>query len=131
MFSPSDFRDLFQPNYCERRVWLAANRPELALEDVEFNELIQGKGLAVEDAHVTTVGPVEIPAYPVGDMPSGFEETRRLIELKTPIIYQGVLMSKDGEFTVVPDLMLLLFYPVQDCPRPLEGDMHEAGDVIF
>ncbi len=107
MFSPSDFRDLFQPNYCERRVWLAANRPDLALEDVEFIELVQGKGLAVEDAHVRTVGPVETPIYPIGDIPLGCKETGRLIESKTPIIYQGVLMSKDGQFTVIPDLMIL------------------------
>lgn len=107
MFSPSDFRELFQPNYCERRVWLTANRPDLASEDVEFIELVQEKGLAVEDAHVKTVGPVETPEYEIGDFPTGFEETRRLIESKTPIIYQGVLMSKDGQFTVIPDLLIL------------------------
>lgn len=107
MFSPSDFRDLFQPNYCERRVWLDANRPDLAFEDIEFNELVRDKGLAVENAHVETVGPVEIPVYPIGDIPSGFAETCRLIESKTAIIYQGVLMSKDGMFTVIPDLLIL------------------------
>lgn len=107
MFSPSDFRELFQPNYCERRVWLAANRPDLAFEDIEFNELVKGKGLAVEDAHVRTVGPVETPIYPEGDIPSGFEETLHLIESKIPIIYQGVLMSRDGQFTVIPDLLIL------------------------
>lgn len=106
MFSPSNFRDLFQPHYCERRVWLAANRPDLALEDVEFNKLVQGKGLAVEDAHVKTVGPVEMPVYPAGDMPTGFEETQQLIKSKTPIIYQGVLISKDDRFTVIPDLII-------------------------
>jgi len=88
-------------------VWLAANRPDLAFEDIEFNELVKGKGLAVEDAHVQTVGPVESPTYPEGDISSGFEETLKLIKSKIPIIYQGVLMSHDGQFTAIPDLLIL------------------------
>ncbi|MCJ7655589.1 MAG: hypothetical protein MUO97_09905, partial [Dehalococcoidia bacterium] len=128
MFSPSDFRNLFKPNYCERRVWLASNQPDLALEDVEFNELLQGKGAAVEDAHVKVVGPIEKPIYPMGDMPSGFEETRRLIESKTPIIYQGVLMSRDGEFIAVPDLLILDeasgHYKIRDVKLATNLDRH-------
>lgn len=107
MFSPSDFRDLFQPCYCGRRVWLAVNRPDLRFEDITFSDLVQRKGLALEDSHVQTVGPVETPEYPEGDIPSGFVEKCRLIELKAPIIYQGVLMSEDDQFTVIPDVLIL------------------------
>lgn len=128
MFSPSDFRELFQPKYCERRIWLAANRPDLAVIDIEFSELVQSKGLAIEDAHVQTVGPVETPEYPVGDIPSGFEETCRLIESKTPLIYQGVLISKDGQFTVIPDLLILEektgHYKIRDVKLATKLDNH-------
>jgi len=48
MFSPSDFRNLFQPCYCQRRVWLAANRPDLAAPDIDFVQLMQEKGIAAE-----------------------------------------------------------------------------------
>lgn len=107
MFSPSDFRDLFQPNYCERRVWLAANQPELAAADVEFSELVITKGQEVEESHVQTVGPVERPDYEPFDMPKGFEETLRLIKAETPIVYQGVLMTEDKALVAIPDLLIL------------------------
>ena len=128
MFSPSDFRGLFQPNYCERRIWLYANRPDLAFENVEFNELTQDKGRAVEDAHVETVGPIEVPVYTKGDIPSGFEETLKLIEFKTPIIYQGVLMSKDGMLSAIPDLLILDKktdrYKIRDVKLAINFDSH-------
>ncbi len=107
MFSPSDFRELFQPNYCERRIWLNVNCPELAVKDTDFIEMVQEKGLAVEKAHVQTVGPTQEPEYEKGDMPAGYEATLRLIESKVPIIYQGVLISKDGQFGAIPDLIIL------------------------
>ena len=107
MFSPSDFRELFQPNYCERRIWLNANCPELAVKDTDFIEMVQEKGLAVEKAHVQTVGPIQEPEYEEGDIPAGYEDTLRLIVSKVPIIYQGVLISKDGQFSAIPDLIIL------------------------
>ena len=106
MFSPSYFRELYQPNYCERRVWLNANCPEFAVKDTDFIKMVQEKGLAVEKAHVQTVGPIEEPEYEGGDLSSGFEETLRLIKSKTPIIYQGVLISSDGKFGAIPDLII-------------------------
>ena len=106
MFSPSYFRELYQPNYCERRVWLNANCPELAVKDVDFIEMVQEKGLDVERAHVQTIGPTQEPEYEKGDLPSGFEDTLRLIKSKTPIIYQGVLISNDGQFGAIPDLII-------------------------
>jgi len=106
MFSPSYFRELYQPNYCERRVWLNANCPELAVKDVDFIEMVQEKGLDVERAHVQTIGPTQEPEYEKGDLPSGFEDTLRLIKSKTPIIYQGVLISSDGQFGAIPDLII-------------------------
>jgi hypothetical protein len=96
MFSPSGFRDLLRPSYCERRVWLASNRPDLAIPDVDFVKLVQEKGIAAEEAHVQTVGPVETPEYPEYEFPTGFEETLKMIESKVPIIYQGILISKDN-----------------------------------
>ena len=66
MFSPSDFRNLFQPCYCERRVWLAANRPQLAIKNADFVQLLQEKGISVEKAHVQNVGPVKTPEFSKG-----------------------------------------------------------------
>lgn len=106
MFSPSHFRDLFQPSYCERRVWLAANKPDLAIADTDFIELIQDKGIAAEEAHVQTVGPVEMPKYPEYEFPAGFEETRKMIESKVPIIYQGILIGKNNQWMAIPDLLI-------------------------
>jgi len=107
LFTPSDFRDLFQPNYCERRIWLAANRPDLALEDIEFAELVKSKGQEVEDVHVRDLGPVERPKYTAGDMQEGFIETLNLIKSRTPLIYQGVLQSNDSQYVAIPDLLIL------------------------
>jgi len=106
MFSPSHFRDLFQPSYCERRVWLAANKPDLAIADTDFIQLLQEKGIAAEEAHVKTVGPIEIPKYPEYEFPAGFEETRKMIESKVPIIYQGILISKDNQWMAIPDFLI-------------------------
>ena len=133
MFSPSNFRDLFQPNYCERRVWLAANRPELALEDVEFVELVKGKGQEVEDYHVQGLGPVEMPEYEPFDMLAGYEETLKLIKSKTPIIYQGVLITKDGRFVAVPDLLILEEatgrYRIRDVKLAVNLDNH--SEILY
>ena len=106
MFSPSHFRDLFQPSYCERRVWLAANKPDLAIADTDFIQLVQEKGIAAEEAHVQTVGPVEMPKYPEYEFPAGFEETRKMIESKVPIIYQGILIGEDNQWMAIPDLLI-------------------------
>jgi len=106
MFSPSDFRNLFQPSYCERRVWLKANEPDLAIPDTDFIQLIQEKGIAAEKAHVQTVGSIETPEYPEYEFPAGFEETCKMIESKVPIIYQGILISKNNQWLAIPDLLI-------------------------
>jgi predicted RecB family nuclease len=106
MFSPSDFHDLIQPSYCERRVWLASNRPDLSIPDVDFIKLVQEKGIAAEEAHVQTVGPVETPEYPEYEFPAGFEETLKMIESKVPIIYQGILINKNEQWMAIPDLLI-------------------------
>jgi len=106
MFSPSDFHNLFQPCYCERRVWLAVNRSDLAIPDIDFIQLIQEKGIAAEEAHVQTIGPVETPEYPEFAFPAGFEETRKMIESKIPIIYQGILIGKNNQWMAIPDLLI-------------------------
>ncbi|MBN1367031.1 MAG: TM0106 family RecB-like putative nuclease [Dehalococcoidales bacterium] len=106
MFSPTHFRDLFQPSYCERRVWLATNKPELAIPDTDFIELIQEKGTALEKNRVEKIGPVETPEYPEFQFPTGFAQTCKMIELKVPIIYQGIFISKDQQLMSIPDLLI-------------------------
>jgi predicted RecB family nuclease len=106
MFSPSHFRDLFQPSYCERRVWLAANKPDLAIPDTDFIQLVQEKGIAAEKDHVQTVGPVEAPEYPEYEFPVGFEDTCRMIESQVPIIYQGILIGNNNQWMAIPDLLI-------------------------
>jgi len=76
------------------------------VKDTDFIEMVQEKGLAVEKAHVQTVGPIQEPEYEEGDIPSGFQDTLRMIGSKIPIIYQGVLISKDGQFSAIPDLII-------------------------
>jgi len=106
MFSPSHFRDLFQPNYCERRVWLSTNKPDLAIPDTDFIQMIQEKGVVAEEAHVKTIGPVETPEYPQFEFPIGFEETCKMIKSKVLVIYQGVLISNNKQWMAVPDLLI-------------------------
>ena len=133
MFSPSDFRELYQPNYCERRIWLNANCPELAVKDTDFIEMVQEKGLAIEKAHVQTVGSIQEPEYEVGNLPSGFEDTLRLIESKTPIIYQGVLISNDGQFGAIPDLIIFNpktnKYRIQEIKLATNIDNHQEIEL--
>ncbi len=128
MFSPSNFRNLFQPSYCERRVWLEANKPDLAIPDTDFIQLIQEKGIAVEKAHVQTVGPIKMPEYPEYEFPTGFEETCKMIEAKAPIIYQGILMSKNNQWLAIPDLLIFdkktKRYTVRDVKLAKNLDAH-------
>ena len=128
MFSPSNFRNLFQPSYCERRVWLEANKPDLAIPDTDFIQLIQEKGIAVEKAHVQTVGPIKMPEYAEYEFPTGFEETCKMIEAKAPIIYQGILMSKNNQWLAIPDLLIFdkktKRYTVRDVKLAKNLDAH-------
>jgi len=128
LLTPSDFRVLFQPSYCERRVWLEENKPELAIEDVEFKNLVVEKGQGLEKNHVDTLGPVEMPIYEPTDFPLGFEETLNLINHKTPIIYQGVLISKDNKLLAIPDLLIydrsIDQYIVRDVKLAVNLDNH-------
>jgi len=128
MFSPTDFRNLFQPCYCERRVWLAANRSDLAIPDIDFIQLLQEKGIAAEEAHVQTVGPIETPEYPEYAFPVGFEETRKMIESKVPIIYQGILIGKNNQWMAIPDLLIFnkktKRYAVRDVKLAKNLDAH-------
>lgn len=133
MFSPSHFRDLFQPNYCERRIWLAVNKPDLAIPDIDFIQMIQEKGIVAEEAHVKTIGTFETPEYPQFEFYTGFEETLKMIKSKVPVIYQGVLISNNKQWMAVPDLLILdkktKKYTLRDVKLAKNLDAHPEIDM--
>ena len=107
MFTPSEFRELYQPSICPKRVWLRERRPGLARDDSEFLELIQRRGRELEERHLSILGTYQRPTYATGNLDEGAIATEALISAGAPVIYQGVLKSSDGRFGAIPDFLIL------------------------
>ncbi len=106
-FSGSDFHTLFQPSVCQKRIWLEANRAELAEDDSAFRELLLSRGRIIESRHLESIGEYKRPIYPIGDFKAGFKSTIELIKNKEPVIYQPVLLDETNKYLAIPDLLLL------------------------
>lgn len=104
-FSAANFYKLYKPSKCERRVWLDANKPELASDDNDFIELLKARGKTVEFRHLETLGAYEEPRAHIYDYRARHEETLELIKNQTPIIYQPVLLDPDG-LLAIPDFLI-------------------------
>lgn len=107
LFFPSAFYDLYQPSFCEKRVWLEANRPELAADDTDFKNLLLSRGRLLEQAHLGSLGDYYIPDYRAGDFRGGFKATLELMNSGVPVIYQGVLLAEQDRLAGIPDFLIL------------------------
>lgn len=106
-FFPSAFHDLYQPSPCEKRVWLKANRPELAADDTDFKNLLSSRGQLLEQVHLDTLGDYYVPDYREGDFRGGFKATLELMSKGVPVIYQGVFLNEQNKLAGIPDFLIL------------------------
>jgi predicted RecB family nuclease len=107
IITANDVHTLFRPSPCRRRVFLSANRPELAAPPTEYDRLLMREGREHEQAHLATFPQAVRPRYPVGDLSAGCETTRELVEGNMLVIYQGVLLAPTKDIAGIPDFMLL------------------------
>jgi len=108
LITANDIHTLHRPSVCQRRIYLFANRPELAAEPSEYDHLIMQRGLEHEQQHLSMFPSFEKPDYPIGDLKAGADATRVLIEQKTPVIYQGVVCSATDDVAGIPDYLILV-----------------------
>jgi uncharacterized protein len=126
MVTATDFHTYYQLSECARRLWLAANRPELRAPLSEFDELLLRKGREHEEAQLATFSDYARPSYPKGDLTAGAEATRDLISDGSPVIYQGVLVSPNGDLAGIPDFLIRegAGYAVRDAKLAVNLDQH-------
>ncbi len=126
MISASDFHTYYQPHECRRRVWLEAKCPELRAELTEFEQILLEKGRAHEQEHLATLGAYVSPEYPSGDLQAGMQATSALVATGAPVIYQGVLISADGDISGKPDFLIreANAYVIRDAKLALSMDRH-------
>ncbi len=118
---------LYQPSECAKRVWLLANKPQLAADDSDFREMLQRRGALLERRHLDSLGEYKMPQYPERDMYAGLMHTNQLVEASTPVIYQPVLASSEG-FWGIPDFLILDErtgrYKVRDAKLAVDLESH-------
>ena len=126
MVTASDFYTYYQLQECARRLWLDANRPELKAPPSEFDQLMFRKGQEHEKAHLVTLPDPVRPAYRPGDLATGADATMRLLSQRRPVIYQGVLMSRDHSLAGIPDFLIREgdAYVVRDAKLALNLERH-------
>ena len=107
--SATDIYSLQRPSRCGLRVYLIA-KGEPAAPPGELDLKLREMGIAHEKEHLETLGEY---AQPVGaTLEAKAADTRRLVEERTPVIYQPVLMADaTGELAGnrivgVPDLLI-------------------------
>ncbi len=106
MITSDDIHSLYRPSLCRKRVYLLANRPELAAPPSEYDQLVMECGLKHEQVHLETCPQAVKPDYRPGDLKAGAEATRALLEKGTPVIYQGVVSSELAGLAGIPDFLI-------------------------
>jgi len=106
VISADDFHTYYQMHECARRLWLDSTRPDLKASPSEFDQLVMRKGRAHEEAHLAAFPEHLRPTYPMGDVAAGAQATAILIAQRTPVIYQGVLLSPDRALAGIPDFLI-------------------------
>jgi len=126
MIVASDFYTYYQLEECPRRLWLDANRPDLKAPPSEFEQLMFRKGQEHEQAHLMTFPEHVRPAHRPGDLAAGADATMTLLSQGTPVIYQGVLVSRDQSLAGIPDFLIREgdAYVVRDAKLALKIDRH-------
>jgi len=126
MLTASDFYTYYQLEECPRRLWLDANRPDLKAPPSEFDQLMFCKGQEHEEAHLTTFKEYVRPAYTPGDLIAGADATAKLLSEGKPVIYQGILMSRDHSLAGIPDFLIREgdAYIVREVKLALNLDRH-------
>jgi uncharacterized protein len=97
---------LYLLHQCDRRLWLAWHRSELAAPPDDFDRLLWEKGREhereVRESHFTkAVGPVFVGQ----PLERAAEETLRLLRASRAALYQPLLLSRDGRRVGVPDFL--------------------------
>lgn len=115
--------DLYSLKECDRMVFLNHNGDRsLKDERSEYQKYLAEQGDAFEDEVVATLE-VEEPAYVIGDLETGWQQTLQLMQSGAKIIYQGVLRHDD--VVGIPDLLLR----VDDVPSKLGNHIYRPVDV--
>jgi uncharacterized protein len=126
VITATDFYTYYQLEECPRRLWLDVNRPDSKAPPSEFDQLMFRKGQEHEEAHLLTFAEHVRPAYSPGDLTAGAKETARLLSERSPVIYQGVLMSRDRNLVGIPDFLIREgdAYIVREVKLALNLDRH-------
>ncbi len=115
--------DLYSLTECDRMVYLNHNRDKnLRDERSEYQKYLAAEGEAFEDRVVATLK-VEKPAYIIGDLETGWQQTLELMQNGAKIIYQGVLLHDD--VVGVPDLLIR----VDDVASALGTHIYRPVDI--
>ena len=129
--SASDIHNLYQPSKCNLRVYLLANGEPQAPQG-DFSAMLMALGNKHEAQYLETLGDYVQPEGSTQE--ERWNDTQRLVNALTPIIYQPVLLadapSELGSHKVVgiPDLLVLQdgLYVIRDVKlaRNVEGNRH-------
>jgi len=126
--------DLYVPSECEKRLYFRFHG-EKETETDPFQEVLFDLGKRYEQEHLKTLtGVIDLSSVPVDDR---INETKKAIENKAPVIYQGALRvsgPKDGKeitITGVPDFIILSgdSYIIRDCKLARKIDEKEGRHV--
>lgn len=126
MITADDVFALHRPSPCKRRVFLKANRPELAASPSDYDRMIMTLGQEHEAAHLASLPPAQRPRYRPGDLAAGADATRALVKEGADVIYQGVLLSEQAGLAGIPDFLIRRgsSYVIRDAKLALNLDSH-------
>jgi predicted RecB family nuclease len=127
--------DYYSPSICEKRLYYRFIG-EKESPPGPFEEVIFMLGQRHEKNHVNSLGEY----YDVSKLPYDRRatKTRELIENRTPVIYQGVLIAEEEingftvEITGIPDVMIYngSGYTIRDCKLARHADEERHPEIL-
>ncbi len=126
MITADDIFAFYRPSLCRRRIFLRANRPELAAPPSDYDRLVMQMGQEHEVAHLSSLPPATKPRYRPGNLKTGADATCALVEGGVGVIYQGVLLSDVAGLAGIPDFLIRSgdSYIIRDAKLALNLDKH-------
>ncbi|HEY3294973.1 MAG TPA: TM0106 family RecB-like putative nuclease [bacterium] len=133
-FSASDFSTMYRPSRCLGRVFHQRNKTPAAKASA-WEEVLTDLGIRHETAHVGT-----FPEFV--DLRSGVPDdrivaTKRAVESRQPVIYQGVLRAAfpgipDDTIVGIPDLLIANngSYTIRDCKLSRHADEERHPEIL-